>query len=83
MALNLYCNIQKLEIKHLKVGEQVLLKLNAYPYREFGIIKAKLDFVSSIPTDSGFVAKVVLPNGLVANNKNNFIILKDCLYRQK
>jgi multidrug efflux pump subunit AcrA (membrane-fusion protein) len=53
----------------IKVGEQVLLKLNAYPYREFGIIKAKLDFVSSIPTDSGFVAKVVLPNGLVTNYK--------------
>jgi multidrug efflux pump subunit AcrA (membrane-fusion protein) len=53
----------------IKVGEQVLLKLNAYPYREFGIIKAKLDFISSIPTDSGFVAKVVLPNGLVTNYK--------------
>ncbi len=53
----------------IKTGEEVLLKLNAYPYREFGIIKAKLDFVSSIPTDSGFVAKVVLPNGLVTNYK--------------
>jgi HlyD family secretion protein len=53
----------------IKTGEQVLLKLNAYPYREFGIIKAKLDFVSSIPTDSGFVAKVILPNGLETNYK--------------
>jgi multidrug efflux pump subunit AcrA (membrane-fusion protein) len=53
----------------IKTGEQVLLKLNAYPYREFGIIKAKLNFVSSIPTDSGFVAKVVLLNGLVTNYK--------------
>jgi multidrug efflux pump subunit AcrA (membrane-fusion protein) len=53
----------------IKVGEEVLLKLNAYPYREFGIIKAKLDFVSSIPTDSGFVAKVILPNGLITNYK--------------
>jgi multidrug efflux pump subunit AcrA (membrane-fusion protein) len=53
----------------IKTGEEVLLKLNAYPYREFGIIKAKLDFISEIPTDSGFVAKVVLPNGLVTNYK--------------
>jgi multidrug efflux pump subunit AcrA (membrane-fusion protein) len=53
----------------IKTGEQVLLKLNAYPYREFGIIKAKLDFISAIPTDSGFVAKVILPNGLVTNYK--------------
>ncbi len=53
----------------IKIGKEVLLKLNAYPYREFGIIKAKLDFVSEIPTDSGFIAKVVLPNGLVTNYK--------------
>ncbi len=53
----------------IKVGEEVLLKLNAYPYREFGIIKAKLDFVSTIPTDSGFIAKVTLPNGLITNYK--------------
>ncbi len=53
----------------IKTGEEVLLKLNAYPYREFGIIKAKLDFVSSIPTDSGFIAKVILPNGLTTNYK--------------
>lgn len=53
----------------IKVGEEVLLKLNAYPYREFGIIKANLDFISTIPTDSGFVAKVILPNGLTTNYK--------------
>ncbi len=53
----------------IKIGEDVLLKLNAYPYREFGIINAKLDFISTIPTDSGFVAKVILPNGLVTNYK--------------
>ncbi len=53
----------------IKVGEEALLKLNAYPYREFGIIKAKLNFISSIPTDSGFIAKVILPNGLVTNYK--------------
>ncbi len=53
----------------IKIGEDVLLKLNAYPYREFGTIKAKLDFISSIPTDSGFMAKVSLPNGLFTNYK--------------
>jgi Cold shock domain len=53
----------------IKTGEEVLLKLNAYPYREFGIIKAILGFVSSIPTDSGFVAKVILLNGLLTNYK--------------
>jgi multidrug efflux pump subunit AcrA (membrane-fusion protein) len=61
--------IPQINFGKIKIGEEVLLKLNAYPYREFGIIKAKLDFVSSIPTDSGFVAKVILPNGLETNYK--------------
>ncbi len=55
----------------IKTGEEVLLKLNAYPHREFGIVKAKIDFVSSIPRDSGFVAKVVLPKGLVTTYKKH------------
>jgi multidrug efflux pump subunit AcrA (membrane-fusion protein) len=53
----------------IKIGEEVLLKLPAYPYTEFGSIKAKLDFISTIPTDSGFVAKVILPYGLLTNYK--------------
>jgi multidrug efflux pump subunit AcrA (membrane-fusion protein) len=53
----------------VKVGERVQLKLNAFPYREFGFVNAKLDFISSIPTDSGFSAKAILPNGLTTNYK--------------
>jgi multidrug efflux pump subunit AcrA (membrane-fusion protein) len=59
--------IPQINFGKIKVGEEVLLKLNAYPYREFGIIKARLDFISTIPTDSGFLAKVILPNGLLTN----------------
>jgi multidrug efflux pump subunit AcrA (membrane-fusion protein) len=61
--------IRQTNFGKIKTGEVVLLKLNAYPYREFGIIKAKLDFISTIPTDSGFVAKVILPKGLLTNYK--------------
>ena len=53
----------------IKKGEHVLLKLPAYPYREFGTLHGKLDFISSIPTDSGFAAKVILPNGLQTDYK--------------
>jgi HlyD family secretion protein len=45
----------------------VLLKLPAYPYQEFGLLKGKLDFISQIPTDSGFLAKIILPKGLNSN----------------
>ncbi len=53
----------------IKQGQKVLLKLPAYPYQEFGVITGKLDFISSIATDSGYLAKVLLPNGLQTNYK--------------
>ncbi len=53
----------------IKPGQKVLLKLPAYPYPEFGAIAGKLDFISNIPTDSGYLAKVILPNGLQTNYK--------------
>ncbi len=55
----------------IKTGEMVILKLPAYPFQEFGTIKGKLGFISEIPADSGFNARVLLPNGLVTNYKKN------------
>lgn len=40
------------------------MKLPAYPHQEFGAIKGELSAISTIPTDSGFVAKVALAQGL-------------------
>jgi multidrug efflux pump subunit AcrA (membrane-fusion protein) len=57
----------------VKIGERVLLKLSAYPYREFGALKGSLNFISSIPTDSGFIAKVILPEDLSTNYKKQLV----------
>lgn len=51
----------------VKTGQDVLLKFPAYPSTEFGSIKGKIDFISSIPTDSGYLARVSLPEGLKTN----------------
>ena len=53
----------------IKQGQKVLLKLPAYPYQQFGSVTGKLDFISAIPTDTGYLAKVLLPNGLQTNYK--------------
>ncbi|HEY5391263.1 MAG TPA: hypothetical protein VIJ57_04025 [Hanamia sp.] len=50
---------------------QVQLRFNAYPYQEAGFVKGKLDYISSISSDSGFYATVRLDNGLETNLKNN------------
>ncbi len=48
-------------------GQKVLLKLPSYPFQEYGALEGKLDFVSNIATDSGYIAKVILPNALNTN----------------
>lgn len=62
-------NIPQQNFGKIKPGQRVLLKLPAYPFQEFGAITGKLDFISNIPTDSGYLAKVLLPNGLQTNYK--------------
>jgi HlyD family secretion protein len=53
----------------VKTGQKVLLKFQAYPDAEFGSVTGKIDFISSIPSDSGYLAKVSLPYGLITNYK--------------
>lgn len=51
----------------VKSGDEVLLKFSSYPSQEFGSVAGKLDFISTIPSDSGYLAKIILPHGLVTN----------------
>jgi HlyD family secretion protein len=48
-------------------GQDVLIKLQAYPYEIYGSLQGKLEDINTVPTDSGYLAKVTLPNGLVTN----------------
>jgi HlyD family secretion protein len=51
----------------VNVGQEVLLKFQAYPHEQFGTVAGKIEFITTIPTDSGYLAKVILPNGLVSS----------------
>lgn len=53
----------------IKTGQQVLLKLPAYPWQEFGSVKGKIEFINTVPTDSGYLAKISFTNGLITNYK--------------
>jgi multidrug resistance efflux pump len=52
-------------------GMQVQLRFDAYPYQEVGFVKGRLDYISKIASDSGFLATIQLDNGLTTNLKNN------------
>ncbi len=53
----------------VKQGQEVLLKFQAYPYEQYGAVVGKIAFINTAATDSGYLAKVVLPNGLTTNYK--------------
>jgi multidrug resistance efflux pump len=52
----------------LDTGLAVQLRFDAYPYQEIGFVEGKLNYISSIPSDSGFLSTIRLNNGLVTNN---------------
>ena len=51
----------------ITIGLPVQLRFDAYPYQEFGVVNGRLRYISSVPTDSGFLATVELPEGLITN----------------
>jgi HlyD family secretion protein len=51
----------------VRTGMTVLLKFPSYPFQEYGAVRGRVDFISHIPSDSGYLAKVVLSPGLVTN----------------
>jgi HlyD family secretion protein len=48
-------------------GQKVHLRFDAYPYQEFGIVEGKLKYISKLPSDSGYLAYIELPQGLTTN----------------
>ncbi len=61
--------ISQANFGRVKPGQDVLLKFSAYPFREYGTIKGTIDIINHITTDSGYLAKVILPDGLQTNYK--------------
>ncbi len=53
----------------VRTGQEVLLKFPSYPFQEYGSVSGKIDFISNINTDSGYLAKVILPQGLNTSYK--------------
>ena len=65
----------------IDTGMQVQLRFDAYPYQELGFVKGKLDYISSVASDSGFLATVRLQNGL-ETNMHKYIQYKNGLRAQ-
>lgn len=53
----------------VKQGQEVLLKFQAYPFEQYGSVAGKIEYINNTATDSGYLAKVKLPNELVTSYK--------------
>ncbi len=73
--------IPQFNLGKVKTGQQVLLKFPSYPYQEYGSLTGRIDFISNVPTDSGYLAKVTLVKGL-STNYNEPIQYRDGLLAQ-
>ena len=54
-------------------GQDVLLKFSSYPAQEYGSVKGRIEYIKNVPSDSGYLAKVSLSEGLVTNYKKTII----------
>jgi len=51
-------------ISKVRTGQEVIIKFQAYPYEQSGTVTGQILSINTTLTDSGFLAKVVLPKGL-------------------
>ncbi|RPE12264.1 HlyD family efflux transporter periplasmic adaptor subunit [Chitinophaga lutea] len=61
-------NLPQANFGKVDTGQQVQLRVAAYPFQEVGFLQGTINYVSRVSTDSGFVATVRLDNGLVTSN---------------
>lgn len=61
--------IPQVNFGKVSAGQTVLLKFPAYPSHEFGHVIGRLEFISRMQADSGYLAKVALPKGLQTDHK--------------
>ncbi|WPU95222.1 hypothetical protein SNE25_06755 [Mucilaginibacter sabulilitoris] len=55
----------------IDTGLTVQLRFDAYPYQELGFVEGKINYISNVPSDSGFLATIKFNKGLVTNNNRN------------
>ena len=55
----------------VEVGQRVNLKLNGFPYMEFGMLKGNIKAISLVPDAKGYVAEIELSGGMTSSYREN------------
>lgn len=48
----------------VEIGQEVNIKLSAFPYREYGIVEGRVEQISLVSKQSTLMVNIALPNGL-------------------
>ena len=62
-----YVQIPQKGAAKVKKGNEVRIKLHAYPYLEYGAVIGYVQHISSLGNDEGYQAVVQFPDGLITN----------------
>ncbi|MDR3287369.1 MAG: HlyD family secretion protein, partial [Prevotellaceae bacterium] len=58
-------------------GQTVNVRLNGYPYMEFGMLKGYIKNISAVPdAEKGYIAEVVFPDGLFTTYKKKLNLIQ-------
>jgi HlyD family secretion protein len=55
----------------VRLGQRVSIRLDAYPYHEFGLVEARVAAVSAVAVDGQYRVLLDLPNGLRLSSRRN------------
>ena len=68
-----------------KVREQmdVNIQLDGFPYQEFGVIKAKVNYISLLPDEENFIAEIHIPDSLIVADSILTTYKKKIHFRQE
>ncbi|MGB5821347.1 MAG: HlyD family efflux transporter periplasmic adaptor subunit [Saonia sp.] len=57
----------------IKKGNRVTLKLDAYPYHEYGTVMGTVVRISEVPVENAYNIVIELPNGLLTNYEKTIV----------
>jgi multidrug efflux pump subunit AcrA (membrane-fusion protein) len=60
-------NIGQFNFGKVKRGQEIIVKLQSYPYEEYGTLHGQIQSISEIPKDSIYFVKVNFPKGLTTS----------------
>lgn len=71
-------SVSNANIKKVKIGQKVIIRLNNFPYEEYGILKGEVQNISLIPDDKGhYYISITLPNKLKTSYNKVLILDKE------